>query len=115
MDWPSPSYTFGHEERPQDPPPVRLTKNSIPKNPVGKTGVEKRARTPSGFTHTPTLLMIVFGLASTVKGAFGDDDSFGVVTKMAFILDASPPFALALPSGPPCISLFALILPDAVE
>jgi hypothetical protein len=59
--------------------------------------------------------MVVFGLASTVKGAFGDGDSFGVVTKMAFILDASPPCALALPSGPPCISLFALILPDAVE
>jgi hypothetical protein len=57
--------------------------------------------------------MIVFGLASTVKGAFGDDVSFGVVTKMAFILNASPPFALALPSGPPCI--FALVLSDAVE
>jgi hypothetical protein len=57
--------------------------------------------------------MIVFGLASTVRGAFGDDDSFGVATKMAFILDASPPFALALPSGPPCI--FALVLSDAVE
>jgi hypothetical protein len=66
-DWPRPSYTFGHEERPQDPPLVRLTKNSILKNPVGKTGVEKRACTPSGFTHTPTLLMVVFGLASTVK------------------------------------------------
>jgi hypothetical protein len=90
-------------------------KTPFQKNPVGKIGVEKRARTPSGFIHTPTLLMIVFGLASTVKGAFGDDDSFGVVTKMALILDASPSFALALPSGPPCISLFALILPDAVE
>jgi hypothetical protein len=50
-----------------------------------------------------------------VKGAFGDDVSFGVATKMAFILNASPPFSLALPSGPPCISLFALILPDVVE
>jgi hypothetical protein len=59
--------------------------------------------------------MIVFGLASMVKGAFGDDVGFGVVTKMAFILNASPPSALALPSGPPCISLFALILPNAVE
>jgi hypothetical protein len=59
--------------------------------------------------------MVVFGLASMVKGAFSDDVSFGVVTKMAFILNASPPFALALPSGPPCIYLFALILPDAVE
>jgi hypothetical protein len=54
--------------------------------------------------------MVVFGLASTVKGAFGDDVSFGVVTKMAFILNASPPFASAFPSGPPCISLFALVL-----
>jgi hypothetical protein len=36
MDWHRPSYTFGHEEHPQDPLPVRLTKNSIPKNPVGK-------------------------------------------------------------------------------
>jgi hypothetical protein len=52
--------------------------------------------------------MVVFGLASTVKGAFGDDVSFGVVTKMAFILNASPPFASALPSGPPCI-LFSLL------
>jgi hypothetical protein len=85
------------------------------KTPFRKTGVEKRACTPSGFTHTPTLLMVVFGLASTVKGAFGDDVSFGVVTKMAFILNASPPFASVLPSGPPCISLFALILPNAVE
>jgi hypothetical protein len=115
MDWPRLSYTFGHEERPQDPPPVHLTKNSIPKNPVGKTGVEKRACTPSGFTHTPTLLMVVFGLASTMKGAFGDEVCFGVVTKMAFILNASPPFALVLPSGPPCIFLFALVLSDAVE
>jgi hypothetical protein len=54
--------------------------------------------------------MVVFGLASTVTGAFSDDVSFGVVTKMAFILNASPPFASALPSGPPCISLFALVL-----
>jgi hypothetical protein len=59
--------------------------------------------------------MVVFGLASMVKGAFGDDVSFGVATKMAFILNASPPFSLALPSGPPFISLFALILPDVVE
>jgi hypothetical protein len=57
--------------------------------------------------------MVVFGLAPTVKGAFSDDVSFGVVTKTAFILNASPPFALALPSGPPCI--FALVLSDAVE
>jgi hypothetical protein len=115
MDFPRPSYTFGREERPQDPPPVRLTKNSIPKNPVGKTGVEKRARTPSESTHTPTLLMVDFGLASTVKGAFGDDVSLGVVTKTAFILNTSSPFASVLPSGPPCISLFALVLSDAVE
>jgi hypothetical protein len=86
MDWPRPSYTFGHEERPQDPLPVRLTKNSIPKKPVGETGVEKRARTPSGFTRTPTLLMVVFGLASMVNDAFGEDISFVVVTKMAFML-----------------------------
>jgi hypothetical protein len=65
--------------------------------------------------HTPTLLMVVFVLASTMKGAFGDDASFGVVTKMAFILNASPPFALVLPSGPPCISLFILVLSDVVE
>jgi hypothetical protein len=65
--------------------------------------------------HTPTLLMVVFGLASTVKGAFGDDVSFGVVTKMAFILNTSSPFASVLPSRPPCISLFALVLSDAVE
>jgi hypothetical protein len=31
---------------------------------------------------------------------------------MAFILNASPPFALVLPSGPPCISLFALVLSE---
>jgi hypothetical protein len=65
--------------------------------------------------HTPTLLMVGFGLASTVKGAFGDDVSFGVVTKMAFILKTSSPFASVLPSGPPCISLFALVLSDVVE
>jgi hypothetical protein len=65
--------------------------------------------------HTPTLLMVVFGLASTVKGAFGDDVGFGVVTKTAFILNASPPLASVLPSGPPCISLFALVLSDVVE
>jgi hypothetical protein len=59
--------------------------------------------------------MVVFELASTVKGALGDDVSFGVVTKMAFILYASPPFASVLPSGPPCISLFALVLSDAFE
>jgi hypothetical protein len=64
-------------------------------------------------SHTPTLLMVIFGLASTVKGAFGDDVSFGVVTKIAFFLNASPPFALALPSVPSCI--FALVLLDAVE
>jgi hypothetical protein len=65
--------------------------------------------------HTPTLLMVVFVLALTVKGAFGDDVSFSVVTKMAFILNTSPPFASVLPSGPPCISLFALVFSDAVE
>jgi hypothetical protein len=54
--------------------------------------------------------MVVFGLASTVKGVFGDEVCFGVVTKMAFILNASPPFALVLRSGPPCIFLFALVL-----
>jgi hypothetical protein len=54
--------------------------------------------------------MVVFGLTSTVKGAFGDDVSFVVVTKMAFILNGSPPFASVLPSEPPCISLFALVL-----
>jgi hypothetical protein len=87
-------------------------KNSIPKNPVGKTGVEKRARMPSGFTHThtSTLLMVVFGLASMVKGTSDDNVSFVVVTKMAFILNASPPFASVLPSEPPCISLFALVI-----
>jgi hypothetical protein len=52
------------------------------------------------------LLTVIFGLASTVKGAFGDDVSFSVVTKTAFILNASPLFASVLPSGPPCI--FAL-------
>jgi hypothetical protein len=113
MDWPRPSYTFGHEERPHDPPPVRLTKNSIPKNSVGKTGVEKRARTPSGFTHTD-FINGRFGLASMVKGAFGEDVSFIVVTKMAFILDASPPFASVFPSRLPCISLFALVLSNVV-
>jgi hypothetical protein len=87
-----------------------LTKNSIPKNLVGKTGVEKRARTPNGCTRTLTLLMVVFGLASMVKGAFGEGVSFVVVTKTAFILNASPPFASVLPSRPPCISLFALVL-----
>jgi hypothetical protein len=51
--------------------------------------------------------MVVFGLASMVKVAFGEDVSFVVVTKMAFILNASPPFSWVLPSGPPCISLFA--------
>jgi hypothetical protein len=59
--------------------------------------------------------MVVFGLASTMKGTFGDEVCFGVVTEMAFILDASPPFALVLPSGPPCIFLFALDFSDAVE
>jgi hypothetical protein len=54
--------------------------------------------------------MVVFGLASMVKVAFGEDISFVVVTKMAFILNSSPPFASVLPSGPPCISLFALVL-----
>jgi hypothetical protein len=54
--------------------------------------------------------MVVFGLASTVKASFGDDVDFVVVTKMAFIVNASPPFASVLPSGPPCISLFALVL-----
>jgi hypothetical protein len=34
---------------------------------------------------------------------------------MAFSLNASPPFALALPSGPSCIFLFALDFSDAVE
>jgi hypothetical protein len=57
--------------------------------------------------------MIVFGLASTVKSAFGDDVSFGIATTTAFILNASPSFASALPSGPSCI--FALVLSDAVE
>jgi hypothetical protein len=61
--------------------------------------------------HTLTLLMVVFGLASMVNDALGGDISFVVVTKMA-ILNASPPFALVLPSGPPCISLFALILSE---
>jgi hypothetical protein len=42
--------------------------------------------------------MFVFGLVSTLKGAFGDDVNFVVVTKMAFILDASPSSALVLPS-----------------
>jgi hypothetical protein len=40
--------------------------------------------------------MVVFGLASTVKATFGDDVSFVVVTKMAFILNF---FALVLLSG----------------
>jgi hypothetical protein len=62
--------------------------------------------------HTPTLLTVIFGLASMVNDAFGGDISFVVVTKMAFILNASPPFALVLPSGPPCISLFALVLSE---
>jgi hypothetical protein len=56
--------------------------------------------------------MVVFGLASMVKAAFGEDISFIIVTKMAFILNASPPFASVLPSGPPCISLFALVLSE---
>jgi hypothetical protein len=55
--------------------------------------------------------MVVFGLASVVKVAFGEDVSFVVVTKMAFILNASP-FASVLPLGPPCISLFALVLSE---
>jgi hypothetical protein len=65
--------------------------------------------------HTPTLLTVVFGLASMVNDAFGDDVSFGVVTEMAYILNTSSPFASVLPSGSPCISLFAHVLSDAVE
>jgi hypothetical protein len=42
--------------------------------------------------------MVIFGLASTVKGTLGDNVSFIVVTYMAFILNASPPFASDLPS-----------------
>jgi hypothetical protein len=72
--------------------------------------VEKKAHMPSGFTHTPILLNVVFGLASMVKVAFGEDISFVVVTKMAFILNASPPFASVFPLVPPCISLFVLVL-----
>jgi hypothetical protein len=54
--------------------------------------------------------MVVFDIPSTVKGAFGDDVSFPFVTKMACILNAFPPFASILPSEPPCIPLFALVL-----
>jgi hypothetical protein len=75
------------------------------KNPFRKTQWEKpkwrKEHVRLADLHTPTLLMVVFGLASTAKGAFGDDVSFGVVTKMEFILNASPPFASVLPSGPP--------------
>jgi hypothetical protein len=56
--------------------------------------------------------MVVFGIASMVEVAFGEDVSFIVVTKMSFILNASPPFASVLPLGPPCISLFALVLSE---
>jgi hypothetical protein len=56
--------------------------------------------------------MVVFGLASMVKGAFGEDVSFVIVTKMAFVLNASPPFASVLPSRPPCISLFAPVISE---
>jgi hypothetical protein len=45
-----------------------------------------------------------------VKGAFNDDVNFIIATKMAFILNASPPFASVLPLVPPCISLFVLVL-----
>jgi hypothetical protein len=56
--------------------------------------------------------MVAFGLASMVNDAFGGDISFVIVTKTAFILHASPPFALVLPSGPPCVSLFTLVLSE---
>jgi hypothetical protein len=56
--------------------------------------------------------MVAFGLASMVNDAFGVDISFVVVTKMAFILNASPPFALVLPSGPPCVSFFGIVLSE---
>jgi hypothetical protein len=89
------------------------------KNPFRKTQWEKpewrKEHVRLADLHTPTLLMAVFGLASMVKGAFGDDVSFSVVTKIAFILNTSPPFASVLPSGSPCISLFALVLSDAVQ
>jgi hypothetical protein len=114
MDWPRPFYTFGHEERPQDPSLVRLTKNSILKTQWEKPEWRKE-HVRLADLHTPTLLTVVFGLTSTVKGAFGDEVYFGVVTTTTFILNASPPFASVLPSGPPCISLFALVLSDADE
>jgi hypothetical protein len=59
--------------------------------------------------------MVIFGLASMVNDAFGEDVSFVVVTKMAFILNASPPFALVFPSGPPCIYLVALVLSERCQ
>jgi hypothetical protein len=52
--------------------------------------------------------MVVFGLVSAVKGAFGDDVNFVVVTKMAFTLDASPS-ASVLALDPSCASRFALV------
>jgi hypothetical protein len=59
--------------------------------------------------------MVVFGLASMVKGAFGEDTSFVVVTKMAFILNASPPFASVLHSGPHTFLFSLLFFQNAVE
>jgi hypothetical protein len=56
--------------------------------------------------------MVAFGLSSMVNDAFGGDISFIIITKMVFILHASPPFALVLPSGPPCVSLFAIVLSE---
>jgi hypothetical protein len=114
MDWPRPSYTFGHEERPQDPPPVRLTKNSIPKNPVRKTEWRKE-HVRLADLHTSTLLTVVFGLTSKVNDAFGGDISFVVVTRMAFILNASPPFSLVLPRGLHAFLFSLLFIQNAVE
>jgi hypothetical protein len=86
------------------------------KTPFRKTQWEKpewrKEHVGPADLHTPTLLMVVFGLASMVNDAFSGDISFVVVTKMAFILNASPPFSLVLPSRLPCISLFALVLSE---
>jgi hypothetical protein len=44
--------------------------------------------------------MVVFGLVSTMEDAFGNDVSFVVVAKIAFIFDASPLSASVLPLEP---------------
>jgi hypothetical protein len=59
--------------------------------------------------------MVVFGLASMVNDAFGEDVSFVVVTKMAFILNASPPFSSVFPRGLHAFIFLLLFFQNAVK